>query len=69
MANWSEDLKKLLDNFFPGTMEEDGYALKINTENAGTALQYLAEYAFIIFKCLSEKVNYDLKYDSCKIQP
>jgi hypothetical protein len=50
-------------------MEEDGYALKINTENAGTALQYLAEYAFIIFKCLSEKVNYDLKYDSCKIQP
>jgi len=55
----SEEERRLLSHYFPGKTTGVGYELHLDRKNAETAFQFFAEYAFIIFKYLSRRQNYD----------
>jgi hypothetical protein len=50
---------QLLSNMFNGTFEQNDYVLFIRTSDAKECLTFFAEYAFALYKQLSELDNYD----------
>lgn len=59
MCNWTSDKRLLLTNNFCGTYERNGYLLHTKTSNARECLTIFAEYAYTIYKKLSELNNYN----------
>ncbi|MDP3014097.1 MAG: hypothetical protein Q8M92_07650 [Candidatus Subteraquimicrobiales bacterium] len=59
ITGWPKKRIAILNKFFPGELEGTGYILHLNRKNAEETLRGFAEYAFIIFKCLSNSVGYD----------
>lgn len=59
MSSWSGSDKKLLAGLFQGRYTDDGYLLEPTIKNARCNLTLFAEYAFLIFKCLSKLKNYN----------
>ncbi len=59
MENWPQRKSALLCRFFPGAHGEVGYTLHITVEQARTALQMFAEYAYAIFGILSRMHGYE----------
>jgi hypothetical protein len=59
MAHWSPAKKRILRRKFPGQPQNGDYALDLTRESAQSAVQTAADYAFLIFKCLSQSCSYD----------
>jgi hypothetical protein len=48
----------ILNEYFPGKVENDRFAISFNEKSANIQLVRLAEYGFLVFKCLSIAGNY-----------
>lgn len=59
IAEWPPARKRLLRRKFPGETQDGDYVLKVTREAAQAAIQTAADYAFLIFKCLSQRCDYD----------
>jgi len=59
MYNWTPNARLLLTNHFHGTYRQGGYILYSTMANAKECLTILAEYAYTIYKNLSELNSYD----------
>jgi len=59
MNRWALKMRsQLLLNFFPGIDVPNGHELEITGQMAEENLTYFAEYAHLIFKCLSNLCGY-----------
>jgi hypothetical protein len=58
-STFSKTADSLLKQYFPGNLIDVGYKLELNREAAKMAFNFFAEYAFLVFKCLSMKQGYD----------
>ncbi|MGB3717442.1 MAG: hypothetical protein WA996_23710, partial [Candidatus Promineifilaceae bacterium] len=62
IEEWSQHKKQdILYRIFPGTYGENGYILQLTREHANNALKMFAEYAFVIYRSLSNIYGYEWK--------
>lgn len=61
LRGWSTAKRHLLTDCVDGTSIARGYEMEATKENVKYNLRLLAEYAFIVFKFLSQTQNYDWK--------
>jgi hypothetical protein len=59
ISSFSKTEDGLLRQYFPGNAVDVGYKLELNRKTAEKALNFFAEYAFLIFKYLSIKQGYN----------
>ena len=59
IAQWPPSRMRLLRREFPGDIENGDYVLRLTKEHAQSAIQMAADYAFLLFKCLSQRCRYD----------
>lgn len=56
-SNWTQ---QMLKEYFPGNQKDNGYDLKLKAEHVEKNLQSMAEYGFVIYKCLSKEQDYPI---------
>ena len=56
-TRWSLERR---DQLFPGTETELGFEFLLDTSHARRNVELFAEYAYVIFKCLSIEQGYDI---------
>jgi hypothetical protein len=54
---WPPEMK---NQFFPGTETEFGFRFLLDISHARRNVELFAEYAYVIFKCLSLEQGYDI---------
>lgn len=59
MRDWTTKERSLLASNFNGAYEQDSYILRIDISNANKCLTLFAEYAYTIYKKLSELYDYE----------
>jgi len=59
IARWPPSRIRLLRRKFPGQAQNGDYVLQLTRDAAQSAIQTAADYAFLLFKCLSQSSGYD----------
>jgi hypothetical protein len=57
LQNWSQEKKELLERLFPGHYSEGAYLIEMKAKDVKIVFKLFAEYAYVIFRGLSQRIE------------